>query len=74
MAKKTIAAFEIDSSGITIEFKVEILGTKFIITRSQGGEFKPCDKFGLWTDEPHLYRNNYLANLAIALFESQVPK
>ena len=74
MAKKTIAAFEIDSSGIKVEFRIEILGTKFIITRSQGGAFKPCDKFGLWSDEPHLYRNNYLANLAIALFESQVPK
>lgn len=74
MAKKILAAFEIDSKGITVEFKVETLGHHFIITRSQGGEFKPCDKKGLWTDEPHLYRNNYLANLAIALFESQVPK
>lgn len=74
MAKKTLAAFEIESTGNIVEFKVETLGTKFIILRSQGGQFKPCDKFGLWTDEPHLYRNNYLANLAIALFESQVPK
>jgi len=74
MAKKTIAAFEIDSKGIALEFRVETFGQHFIITRSQGGEFKCCDKKGLWSIQPHLYRNQYLANLAIALFESQVPK
>lgn len=74
MTKKTIAAFEIESTGKKVEFQIEPFGTKFIVTRAQGGKFKPCDKLGLWSEEPHLYRNTYLANLAIALFESQVPK
>ncbi|MEI7584602.1 hypothetical protein [Runella sp.] len=51
-----------------VEFRIEKLGTHFIITRSQGGEFKPCGKNGLWNDVPHLYRNEQLATLTLLYF------
>jgi hypothetical protein len=51
-----------------VEFRIEKLDTHFIITRSQGGEFKPCGKNGLWTDKPHLYRNEQLATLTMLYF------
>jgi hypothetical protein len=53
-------------NGVT--FRVEPSGLHFIICRNQGSGFKPCGKDGLWNETPHLYRNQYLAQLALAYF------
>jgi hypothetical protein len=37
---------------------------------SQGKQWKPCDKFGLWHHEPMMYRNEFLANLNKQYFEN----
>jgi hypothetical protein len=39
----------------------------------QGSGFRPCGKFGLW-DEPFVYRNSYIANLALIKFEAETIK
>jgi hypothetical protein len=54
------------TKGVT--FRVEPRGLYFIITRNQGSGFKPCGKNGLWNETPHLYRNQYLAQLALDFF------
>jgi hypothetical protein len=54
------------TAGVT--FRVEPSGLYFIITRNQGSGFKPCGKNGLWNETPHLYRNQYLAQLALDFF------
>jgi hypothetical protein len=54
------------TKGVT--FRVEPSGLYFIITRNQGSGFKPCGKNGLWNETPHLYRNQYLAQLALDFF------
>jgi hypothetical protein len=51
-----------------VSFRIEPSGLHFIICRAQGGAFKPCGKDGLWSSTPHLYRNEYLAQLALAYF------
>jgi len=54
------------TKGVT--FRLEPCGLYFIITRNQGSGFKPCGKNGLWNETPHLYRNQYLAQLALDFF------
>lgn len=51
-----------------VSFRLEVSGLHFIICRAQGGAFKPCGKDGLWSSTPHLYRNQYLAQLALDFF------
>ena len=51
-----------------VSFRAEPRGLHFIITRNQGSGFKPCGKDGLWNETPHLYRNQYLAQLALDFF------
>lgn len=63
-----VDAFEISADGKGVSFKIEPLDHYFIITRDQGSGYRPCGKDGLWSDVPHLYRNQYLANLALAYF------
>lgn len=54
------------TAGVT--FRVEQSGFHFILCRDQGSGFKPCGKDGLWSDTPHLYRNEYLAAEALTYF------
>jgi hypothetical protein len=54
------------TAGVT--FRIEPSGLHFIICRAQGGAFKPCGKDGLWSSTPHLYRNQYLAQIALDFF------
>jgi hypothetical protein len=51
-----------------VAFKVEPSGLHFIVCRDQGSGFKPCGKDGLWNETPHLYRNQYLAELHCIYF------
>ena len=51
-----------------VHFRIEVSGLHFIICRDQGSGFKPCGKDGLWSSTPHLYRNQYLAQLALDFF------
>ena len=51
-----------------VSFRIEVSGLHFIICRDQGSGFKPCGKDGLWSSTPHLYRNQYLAQLALDFF------
>jgi hypothetical protein len=51
-----------------VTFRVEPSGLHFIVSRDQGSGFKPCGKDGLWSDTPHLYRNQYLAQIALDYF------
>jgi hypothetical protein len=51
-----------------VHFRLEVSGVNFIICRDQGSGFKPCGKDGLWSETPHLYRNQYLAQLALDFF------
>ena len=51
-----------------VSFRLEPSGLHFIVSRAQGGGFKPCGKDGLWSATPHLYRNEYLAQLALDFF------
>jgi hypothetical protein len=54
----------------TREYRVETFEQGFIITMDQGSGFRPCGKFGLW-DEPVVYRNLYLAQMALQQFEAK---
>jgi hypothetical protein len=54
------------TAGVT--FRLEVSGLHFIVSRNQGSGFKPCGKDGLWSSTPHLYRNQYLAQLALDFF------
>jgi hypothetical protein len=54
------------TAGVT--FRIEPSGLHFIICRAQGSGFKPCGKDGLWSSTPHLYRNQYLAQIALDFF------
>jgi len=54
------------TAGVT--FRIEQSGLHFILCRDQGSGFKPCGKDGLWSDTPHLYRNEYLAAQALTYF------
>jgi hypothetical protein len=51
-----------------VSFRIEPSGFHFILCRNQGSGFKPCGKDGLWSDTPHLYRNEYLAAQALTYF------
>jgi hypothetical protein len=51
-----------------VSFRIEPSGFHFILCRDQGSGFKPCGKDGLWSDTPHLYRNEYLAAQALTYF------
>jgi hypothetical protein len=51
-----------------VSFRIEPSGLHFIVSRNQGSGFKPCGKEGLWSDTPHLYRNEYLAAQALTYF------
>jgi hypothetical protein len=51
-----------------VTFRVEPSGLHFIVSRNQGSGFKPCGKDGLWNETPHLYRNQYLAELHCIYF------
>ena len=51
-----------------VHFRAEASGFYFIVCRDQGSGFKPCGKDGLWSSTPHLYRNQYLAQLALDFF------
>ena len=65
--KKTKTIIEPEqTTGVT--FRLEVSGLHFIICRDQGSGFKPCGKDGLWNETPHLYRNEYLAQLALDFF------
>jgi hypothetical protein len=57
----------------TREYRVEPYNQGFIITMDQGSGFRPCGKFGLW-DEPFVYRNTYIAKLALDKFEAETIK
>ena len=52
----------------SVHFRLEVSGVNFIVCRDQGSGFKPCGKDGLWSETPHLYRNQYLAQLALDFF------
>jgi hypothetical protein len=54
------------TAGVT--FRIEQSGLHFILCRDQGSGFKPCGKDGLWNEVPHLYRNQYLAQIALDFF------
>jgi hypothetical protein len=54
------------TAGVT--FRAEPSGLHFIVSRNQGSGFKPCGKDGLWSETPHLYRNEYLAAQALTYF------
>jgi len=54
------------TEGVT--FRIEQSGFHFILCRNQGSGFKPCGKDGLWSETPHLYRNEYLAAQALTYF------
>ena len=54
------------TAGVT--FRIEQSGLHFILCRDQGSGFKPCGKDGLWSETPHLYRNQYLAAQALTYF------
>ena len=54
------------TAGVT--FRAEVSGVNFIVCRNQGSGFKPCGKDGLWSETPHLYRNEYLAAQAVLYF------
>jgi hypothetical protein len=56
------------TAGVT--FRVEPSGLHFILCRDQGSGFKPCGKDGLWAEVPHIYRNEYLAQIALAYFSA----
>ena len=65
--KKTKTIIEpVEKVGVT--FRLEVSGMHFIICRNQGSGFKPCGKNGLWSETPHLYRNEYLAAQAVLYF------
>ena len=65
--KKTKTIIEpVEKVGVT--FRAEVSGVHFIVCRDQGSGFKPCGKDGLWSETPHLYRNEYLAQLALDFF------
>jgi hypothetical protein len=66
--KKKIELTEPVEATAGVSFRIETSGLHFIICRAQGGAFKPCGKDGLWSSTPHLYRNEYLAQLALAYF------
>jgi hypothetical protein len=67
MKKKTETTEPVEvTAGVT--FRVEQSGLHFILCRDQGSGFKPCGKDGLWSDTPHLYRNQYLAQIALDYF------
>jgi hypothetical protein len=51
-----------------VSFRIEPSGFHFILCRDQGSGFKPCGKDGLWAEVPHLYRNQYLAQIALDYF------
>jgi hypothetical protein len=65
--KKTKTIIEpVEKVGVT--FRLEVSGVHFIVCREQGSGFKPCGKDGLWSETPHLYRNEYLAAQAVLYF------
>jgi hypothetical protein len=65
--KKTKTIIEpVEKVGVT--FRLEVSGVHFIVCRDQGSGFKPCGKDGLWSETPHLYRNEYLAAQAVLYF------
>ena len=65
--KKTKTIIEpVEKVGVT--FRLEVSGVHFIVCRNQGSGFKPCGKDGLWSETPHLYRNEYLAAQAVLYF------
>ena len=66
--KKKIETTEPVELTAGVSFRIELSGLHFIVSRAQGGAFKPCGKDGLWSATPHLYRNEYLAQLALAYF------
>jgi hypothetical protein len=66
--KKKIEHKETTEPVEAVSFRVEVSGMHFIVSRNQGSGFKPCGKDGLWSETPHLYRNEYLALLALDYF------
>jgi hypothetical protein len=66
--KKKIELTESAEATAGVSFRVEPSGLYFIVSRNQGSGFKPCGKDGLWSETPHLYRNEYLAAQALAYF------
>jgi hypothetical protein len=66
--KKKIETTEPAEATAGVSFRIDPSGLHFIVSRAQGGAFKPCGKGGLWNETPHLYRNQYLAQLALAYF------
>lgn len=52
------------------QYRIEKYEQGFIITMDHGSGFRACGKFGLW-DEPFVYRNEYIAKLALVKFESE---
>lgn len=66
MKKKIELTKPVEKVGVS--FRVEVSGMYFIVSRNQGSGFKPCGKDGLWSETPHLYRNEYLALLALDYF------
>ena len=64
--KKTKTTEPVEKAGVT--FRAEVSGVNFIVCRNQGSGFKPCGKNGLWSETPHLYRNEYLAAQAVLYF------
>ena len=66
--KKTKTLIEPVELTAGVTFRAEASGFYFIVCRDQGSGFKPCGKDGLWSSTPHLYRNQYLAQLALDFF------
>jgi hypothetical protein len=53
------------------KYRIKKLDNAYLIEMSQGKQWKPCDKFGLWHHEPMMYRNEFLANLNKQYFENR---
>lgn len=66
--KKTKTNNEPVEQSTGVHFRAEQHGLHFIVTRDQGSGFRPCGKNGLWSETPHLYRNEYLAAQAVLYF------
>lgn len=66
--KNTKTTIEPVEQSTGVHFRAEQHGLHFIVTRDQGSGFRPCGKNGLWSETPHLYRNEYLAAQAVLYF------
>lgn len=53
------------------KYRIKKQAEFYIIEMANGKQWKECDKLGLWSDEPHKYRNEFLANVNKQYFENR---